>query len=394
MSTLLAPSPHSFLFRSNTDGISPIRPNSPYADEISAGTVHHLSPPTISSAGSYISSPSLSLSSHRLRDENTPPRTKSPSVRSASVQSQHSKHGTISPRTPKFVLASERPPLQVATAPVTPSRGPRSMPAIRQTSHVAGRERIDVGRLGLEESPAENPREHSSPLIQPEILQFSLHIADDSPGPKNDEVAETRVTQSNGNLSPAVPEKRPFRKWISTLRRRRNSNGLEESKALKQESLESRGLKPNPGMWSWRSKRGGPRASTSTASSSIGFVTAMKSATITLASTSIHPHSWRGGNLERLRSGERSSRQSGREARKSTDSQTPSLSPIMDEAAWMRSLQRRKVLEELVASEESYIADLKILVNVIFASLSERKLSAHKSAGLLKLACVDLLNLK
>ncbi|KAF2234128.1 Dbl homology domain-containing protein, partial [Viridothelium virens] len=156
----------------------------------------------------------------------------------------------------------------------------------------------------------------------------------------------------------------PFRKWISTLRRRRNSTTLEDSKATHPGFLGAQRPKPNLGVLSWRSRQIGPRESTSTASSSIGFVTAMKSATITLASTSIHPRSWRDARIERLRSGERSSGQSAPEVRKSTDSHTPSLGPIMDEAAWMRSLQRRKVLEELVASEESYIADLKVLVNV------------------------------
>lgn len=37
---------------------------------------------------------------------------------------------------------------------------------------------------------------------------------------------------------------------------------------------------------------------------------------------------------------------------------------IIDEAAWGRAVQRRQTLEELVSSEESYIADLKVLINV------------------------------
>ena len=46
------------------------------------------------------------------------------------------------------------------------------------------------------------------------------------------------------------------------------------------------------------------------------------------------------------------------------ESNAGSLGPIIDEGAWLRSVQRRKVLEELIASEESYIGDMKVLVNV------------------------------
>lgn len=46
------------------------------------------------------------------------------------------------------------------------------------------------------------------------------------------------------------------------------------------------------------------------------------------------------------------------------DSHRGLLGPIMDESAWLRSLQRRKIVEELIASEEGYIADLKVLINV------------------------------
>lgn len=46
------------------------------------------------------------------------------------------------------------------------------------------------------------------------------------------------------------------------------------------------------------------------------------------------------------------------------DSHRGTLGPIIDESAWLRSLQRRKIVEELIVSEEGYIADLKILINV------------------------------
>ena len=96
-------------------------------------------------------------------------------------------------------------------------------------------------------------------------------------------------------------------------------------------------------------------------SSSLGFVRAMKSASITLASVSIAPRSHRGWP-SKLRVENRSSGIS--DARVSMESNAGSLGPIIDEGAWLRSVQRRKVLEELIASEESYIGDMKVLVNV------------------------------
>jgi hypothetical protein len=52
------------------------------------------------------------------------------------------------------------------------------------------------------------------------------------------------------------------------------------------------------------------------------------------------------------------------DARRSMNSHRGTLGPIVDKCAWLRSLQRRKIVEELIASEEGYIADLKILINV------------------------------
>lgn len=46
------------------------------------------------------------------------------------------------------------------------------------------------------------------------------------------------------------------------------------------------------------------------------------------------------------------------------DSHVPSGTNLFDDATWSRSVQRRKVLEELVATEESYVADMKAFVNV------------------------------
>lgn len=93
---------------------------------------------------------------------------------------------------------------------------------------------------------------------------------------------------------------------------------------------------------------------------SSGFVTAVKSAGAGLATLSAAPQNRRSF----VRSSNRSSRLSHITNRDSLDSNRGSLRAI-DEAAWDRAVQRRRTLEELVSSEQSYIADLKVLKNVV-----------------------------
>ena len=95
--------------------------------------------------------------------------------------------------------------------------------------------------------------------------------------------------------------------------------------------------------------------------SSLELVRAVKSASITLANVSMAPRSHRGWP-RKSRVEDRSSGFS--DARVSMESNAGSLGPVIDEGAWLRSVKRRKVLEELIASEESYIEDMKVLVNV------------------------------
>ena len=160
----------------------------------------------------------------------------------------------------------------------------------------------------------------------------------------------------------ATASPQPFRRWMSTLRRRhihRCGAPVSEVPALAVQLCEGDDRLPNlqpPLMPQSETTR---RLSDSMASS-LGCVTAVKSASITAASVSIAPRSDSGALHGKTRFGNRSSHYS--EARRSTDSHR-ALGPILDESAWLRSVQRRKIVEELISSEESYIADLKVLIN-------------------------------
>lgn len=122
----------------------------------------------------------------------------------------------------------------------------------------------------------------------------------------------------------------PFRKWMRSFRRKEPKRRaivcplIEDGIVLKDEDATSN--MPS-------SKTG-----TKTPSSSMRFVTAVKTASNTFASLSIA-----GGSARRKSSG-----------------------GTLDDATVMRMRDRRCALEELINTEEYYIADLKVLVNVSF----------------------------
>jgi hypothetical protein len=81
-----------------------------------------------------------------------------------------------------------------------------------------------------------------------------------------------------------------------------------------------------------------------------------------LTATSLATKSRAGTRSARLQGDNRSSRFS--DVRMSFDSTALSVDVAIDEKAWARSVQRRKIVEELLSSEENYIVDMKALVNV------------------------------
>ncbi|KAF1914219.1 hypothetical protein BDU57DRAFT_287388 [Ampelomyces quisqualis] len=158
----------------------------------------------------------------------------------------------------------------------------------------------------------------------------------------------------------------PFRRWLSTLRRRHVQRRDDRALGRPRPSLDLSSQHHDASLQSSHEHDPSRRHSESM-SSSMGCITTMRSASMTVASTSIAPRSEsvvRG----KARVGNRSSHYS--DARRSIDSHRGPLGPIIDESAWLRSLQRRKIVEELIASEEGYIADLKVLINDYFMILT------------------------
>lgn len=163
-------------------------------------------------------------------------------------------------------------------------------------------------------------------------------------------------------ITNSTPRGQPFRRWISNIRRKGSRIKVlapRDDRCPLEDYDAREPIPPVPQYEEDRAERVHGHQKTSSWSSS-GFVTAVKSATVSLGPLSLAHQSRRTRRSTFLRSSKRSS---GRSHRASVDSSQGS-GQVVDEAAWARAIQRRRTLEELVSSEESYIADLKVLVNV------------------------------
>ncbi len=191
----------------------------------------------------------------------------------------------------------------------------------------------NISALGLSLT-AESPREHSTVPRD----RFTL-----------EELEPSRMLSE---------EPRPFNKWVKSLQRRA-AGARRQTVSCDTDSttLEQEGF-----SFPSSSRRHGHQKSSSSSSSSFDFVTAMKSASISLASYSVAPKSKRTGVSSRHQRAERSSRTSNA-GRRSEDSYV-SRGTIMDQAVANRLIQRRRILEELISTEEGYVADVKFLMNV------------------------------
>ena len=144
-----------------------------------------------------------------------------------------------------------------------------------------------------------------------------------------------------------------LRRWLSTLRQRKIQSKPKASPRLRRwNTADAAELTSSPIARSTHHKASGSH------SSSLAFVTAVRSATATLASFSAASVSrgttpWRRGH-------QRSSLFSSSDPRPSIDSRRS----VADEAAKQRARKRREKLEELIRTEESYVADIKALSNV------------------------------
>ena len=157
----------------------------------------------------------------------------------------------------------------------------------------------------------------------------------------------------------------PFRRWVNTLHRRNVDRRGSHQSREESWSLEDTNETPNHDLTStsWNGSTTHKHKQFISSPSS-ALVTAIKSTRMSFSTTSPVGHSI-SRRKSLVRGSIRSSRQSRSFNRVSTDGSSVSTR-IIDEASKGRAIKRRQTIEELVSTEESYVADLKALVNVQF----------------------------
>lgn len=348
MAYVLSLRPHSPLKRSFSDN--------PYLQSCSPVKDPLLSPlcditDRNASACSLYSLGSNRVGSWAISNENKPPKASRSQLSLVPANSSTSAVKPVDQGSRNHAADVEHPPplRSRAAAPADPySRRIREVHHVPELSTSSGSssEIMDVDKSHVNESDL-----------------FDLYEAIQVPLP------EGRFSENTGSESHVEAEmvsttdsnnSQPFRRWLSTLRRRhaqhRNDRATEQPRlSLESESMVRETLSlPLHELDSLR-------RNSESMSSSIGCITTMRPASMTVASASIAPRS-ETGYRGKARIGNRSSHYS--DVRRSLDSHSGHLGPIVDESAWLRSLQRRRIVEELIASEESYIGDLKVLINV------------------------------
>lgn len=197
----------------------------------------------------------------------------------------------------------------------------------------------NMTELGLAFGPCEEPSAPPSPVK--ERLDMNDHVPSIEQEPAR----------------PHLQTRAPFEQWVralnkkAILRRRTVSN-----------STGILGLDPELYSLSDDPSRSGHRKSLS--GSSFAFVTAMKSASVSLASMSIAPRSRKLGRSAKYSKTDRSSRASNAGGRNSEDSTYAARGVVNDTAVTNRAIRRRHVLEEIISTEEGYCGDIKFLMTV------------------------------
>ena len=296
----------------------------------SLGTVKHFNQRRASSSGSYISIFSARESPSRVRDENHPP------SRSVSLPTQDVLDALNNGPPPwKFTLATrDESPLEEIDLDDDCTWIPRAGQG--EVERFVQDENIRDVESGI------TIKTNSGDVVSQERAR--LATPDSQPAP---------------NVADAISQ--PFRRWMSTLRYKNTSVRKTLTVRTERWPLDECDEFDNSPQARGESRS---RHQKTSSQSSSGFVTAIKTASASIASLSVAPRSRHGARSSQLRGEHRSSGHSQTDGRPSMDNSRKLSGPFMDEAAWDRALRRRKILEELVSSEESYVADLKVLTNV------------------------------
>ncbi|KAL1842289.1 hypothetical protein VTJ49DRAFT_5674 [Mycothermus thermophilus] len=168
---------------------------------------------------------------------------------------------------------------------------------------------------------------------------------------------------SQGRAGQDPHSEKPFQRWVRMLHKR----------ALRQQRMLGNQGGPSPWNHEAEDASDGSVHRRESSDSSLAFVTTVKPASISVAGTSLLARSWIPTTIPSLRGPrtDTAGQASAPSPRASEDSirfvrQEQSLDPKVLE----RALQRRRIIDELVTTEEAYIRDLRFLANAYVTILA------------------------
>jgi hypothetical protein len=191
----------------------------------------------------------------------------------------------------------------------------------------------------------------SSPPEADQVRMGLKHVPEDDELDFQSE-PETPERESFDIVNAVQKQSSPFKKWLRALKKRQLApSDTWQRPQWGLEDLVQSGVYLEP------PSHGHYQASSSIASTA--FLAAVRTASITMTSLGLYPVSRQSIRTSCHRRG--GSQQDA--GRTSFDSAAPSIIQLADDGTCTRSLQRHRIVEEMVSSEESYIRDLKTLSN-------------------------------
>ncbi|PTB64175.1 Dbl homology domain-containing protein [Trichoderma citrinoviride] len=224
---------------------------------------------------------------------------------------------------------------------------------------ITGMAQLDIEATDAPPAPVRMPDVELQPIVETASVTAAIQVPQITIGDGNAPVIDAEVREK-------LKSEGPFHKWMRTIHRRaRHRPTLSDEGITSLRSPFESEVHSRTPPW----KRTHHRHSSS--GSSFAFVTAVRSASASLASVSAVARSRRTTvGSQGFSTTERSSRGSISGPRASEDSGYLDNHSLADLAAIERSLQRRKVLEELISTEEGYIGDVRFLMNVYVTILA------------------------
>lgn len=232
--------------------------------------------------------------------------------------------------------------------------------------NLASRERIsDVAKHSRGEGAVRTDESASSKRTFTAAHDVSKTVDKQASGRKEPDVsADTNLNISLNREGQELGElaSYQFGKWADSFRKRRDGMARVSMRAQKGNSGRNMNFHVPP-LYNRTFPLRRARLRKSTSFSSSGFVETVKTASLSTTSLGLLPVSLKNNQFSNEKTNP-GSLMSASNLRVSTDSDKYQHTSSLDESARLRAVRRRQILDELLATEEGYIADLKVLVDV------------------------------